>query len=89
MQRLSGEDDWYFDYLADEAVSLNCPLVLFKRQWVEITQTLNDCIYALPAMLHVRRQFSALKALALYENELIALLDVSALQQIVDEAALD
>lgn len=43
-----------------------------------------DCIYALPISLHARRQFSAVQALALYQNELIAILDVSALQRHAD-----
>jgi len=48
-----------------------------------------DCIYALPALLQTRQQFSALRALALYQNELIALLDVSALQRLADKLVLE
>lgn len=55
----------------------------------ELIELPANCIYALPALLRARRQFPALQALALYDNELIALLDVNALQQIVDEITLD
>ena len=48
-----------------------------------------DCIYALPALLQTRRQFPAVQALALYRNELIALLSVNALQQIADTLVLE
>lgn len=55
----------------------------------ELIELPADCIYALPALLHARRQFPALQALALYQNELIVLLDVNALQQSAAEIILD
>lgn len=55
----------------------------------ELIELPADCIYALPALLQARRQFSALQALAVYKNELIALLDVKALQQMADSHGLE
>lgn len=50
----------------------------------ELIELPADCIYALPTSLQVRRQFSAVQALAFYQNELVAILDVRALQHLAD-----
>lgn len=50
----------------------------------ELIELPADCIYALPTSLQVRRQFSAVQVLAFYQNELVAILDVRALQHLAD-----
>lgn len=43
-----------------------------------------ECVYPLPAILASLRELPALHALALFQNELIALLDAAALQQMLE-----
>lgn len=50
----------------------------------ELIELPAECIYPLPAILVAQRQLPALQALALFQNELIALLDAAALQQMLE-----
>ena len=48
-----------------------------------------ECIYPLPAILAALREMPALHALALFQNELIALLDAAALQQMLERKTVE
>ncbi len=51
----------------------------------ELVELSIESIYRLPVLLSARCQFSALQALAWYQNELVALLSVAALHEMLEQ----